>query len=223
MKNYMHILTNSKLFVDINESDISSVLNCISYKISKFSNKQTIFCEGQTINTIGLVLSGSVLITQTDFWGNQSIISRFLPGELFGEGFAFGDNPPLSVNVISADDSEIMFFDCNKITTVCQFACGFHNTLIKNLLAIIAKNNVTLAVKLQCLSQRSTRGKLLSYLSNESKKQGHLSFSVPYNRQQLADYLSVDRSAMSNELSKMCAEGILEYHKNLFKLNAITD
>ena len=111
-----------------------------------------------------------------------------------------------------------MFMDVSRVLTVCGSACAFHARLMRNLLAVLAEKNLQFSEKLTYMTQRSTRQKLLSYLSAESLRRGAREFEIPFNRQQLADYLSVDRSALSGELSKLRGEGLLDYRKNKFTL-----
>ena len=217
MEKYLKFLAKTQLFSNIKETEIKVALNCISYKVEKYSNNQSIFNEGDIISKIGMVISGSLQIIQDDFFGNRSIIMQVSPGNLFGEVFAFSENSPLNVSVIAAEESEIIYFDFKKMITVCQSACGFYNRLIRNLLNIVAQKNIFITRKLQYLSKRTIRDKVITYLSDEYKKQGKQAFTIPFNRQQLADYLLVDRSTLSNELSKMFKEGILDYHKNNFR------
>jgi CRP-like cAMP-binding protein len=223
MEKYLEFLKKTQLFNNIDETEITSVLKCITYKIIEYTGKQTIYNEGDTVDKIGMVVSGSIHIIQDDFWGNRSIITQITPGKLFGEVFAFSKNRSLTVSVITAEPSEIMFFDFKKIITVCHSACDFHNRLIRNLLDIVAEKNIFITRKLQYLSKRSIREKLLAYLSDECRKQEKQEFTIPFNRQQLADYLIVDRSALSNELSKMFKEGIIDYHRNVFRLKKSFD
>ncbi len=218
MEKFLEFAKQSELFKNISEEEIKSILNCISYKIKKFADEQSIFNEGECIFDIGLVIDGCVLVVQEDFWGNRSIVSHISKGQIFGEAFAFSLNKPLSVRVVAEKASEIVFFDFKKIATVCSCACECHNKLIKNLLHMVAEKNFSITKKLQHVSKKTIRDKLLSYLSDASREYGKQSFSIPFNRQQLADYLFVDRSALSNELSKMRTEGIIDFHKNTFKL-----
>ena len=127
-------------------------------------------------------------------------------------------NEEIINNAVAVRQSEVLFLDINRIITMCPSGCQFHGRLIRNLLSVIATKNKILTQKLEHMSQRSTREKLLSYLSEQAQRVGKESFDIPFNRQQLADFLSVDRSAMSNELSKMRKEGLLEFDRNHFVL-----
>ncbi len=165
-----------------------------------------------------MVISGRVHILKEDFWGNRNIITEALPGDVFAEGYACTQGAELGISAVAAEDSRIIFMEVRRVIITCPSACAFHVRLIRNLLSVLARKNLLMDEKLTHLTQRTTREKLLSYLSSESKRQGSASFEIPYNRQQLADYLSVDRSAMSSELCRMRDEGILTFEKNRFRL-----
>lgn len=218
MKNYLDILHTSPLFAGINETDLSSLLSCLSARKKAYAKDVYILSADNTIKDVGIVLSGSVNIIKEDFWGNRAILAKMHLGEMFGEAFAFANLQKLPVSVVSSEKSEILFIDFKKITTTCSSACLFHSQLIQNILKIIAHKNIMLTQKLEHIVKRTTREKLLSYLSEQAIKQGTNSFTIPFNRQELADYLSVDRSAMSNELCKLRDEGIIEFSKNHFQL-----
>jgi CRP-like cAMP-binding protein len=140
------------------------------------------------------------------------------PGEMFGEAYVSPESGVLINDVVAEAESEVLFFDVKRILTVCPSACRFHATVIQNLFYAISEKNRKLVQKIGHMSKRTTRAKLLSYLSEEAKKQNSTNIMIPFNRQQLADFLSVDRSAMSNELCKMRDEGLLVFEKNEFTL-----
>ena len=166
-----------------------------------------------------LLAEGRLHIQKEDYWGNRSILNEIRPGEMFGEAYIAPDSGSLLNDVVAAEDSVVLMFDTEKVFSVCPSACPFHTRLVKNLFYAVSEKNRSLVSKLGHMSQRSTREKLLSYLSDEAKRQNSSSFTIPFNRQQLADFLSVDRSAMSNELGKMRDEGILGFHKSEFTLH----
>lgn len=215
---YLPLIKTTPLFAGINSAEIAAVLKCIRYGIRTYASGQTVFFEGDTPGTVAMVLKGVVHVAKDDFWGNRSIHAAVTPGQLFAEAFALAGNRPLTVNVVAAEDSEILMMDFSKTITVCHNSCAFHNRLIKNLLEIVSAKNIALTRKIQYLSERTTREKLLSYLSDEAKRQGKKEFSIPFDRQELADFLSSDRSALSFELSKMKRDKLLDYHKNVFVL-----
>jgi CRP-like cAMP-binding protein len=173
---------------------------------------------GETIAHFGLVLSGSLHTVYEDYWGRQSILEKIVPGGLFGAAFVFSGSGQLPISVQAAEDSEILWIPGKKLAAACASACVFHIRIIENMLAMLAKNNVALVNKLNHFSRRNTRDKLLSYLSAQAFSAGSATFTIPFNRQELAGYLFVERSAMSAELSRMQKDGLLEYHKNTFTL-----
>ena len=218
MINYLNILKKCPLFFGILENEIEPILVCLSAKTKIYQKDQFVFRSGDHISSVGIVLSGSVHIIKEDFWGNRSILSEAVVGQLFGETYACVQTQPLIVSVIAAEDTEIMFLDAHSMMTSCSSACEFHLRLIRNLIGVLAEKNLMLTQKMEHLTKRTTREKLLSYLSAESQKNSSGVFEIPFNRQQLADFLSVDRSAMSSELSKLRSEGILAFYKNTFEL-----
>ncbi|MGN0181081.1 MAG: Crp/Fnr family transcriptional regulator [Candidatus Ornithomonoglobus sp.] len=218
MKKYFQILKRSKLFAGINENEIETILDCLSAKTQSYVRGEYIFCAGEYISAVALLLEGCVYIQREDYWGNLSILNKLSEGEVFGEAYAVPGSSAALNNVIAAENSTVLFLDFSRILTVCSSACRFHSALIQNLFSLLAEKNRMLARKLGHMSQRTTREKLLSYLSEQSAKEGSTSFCIPFNRQQLADFLAVDRSAMSNELCKMRDEGLLSFNRNHFVL-----
>lgn len=218
MIKYLPLLKKSKLFYGIKEKEIESMLQCLSARKCSFQKGEIVFQRGEQISNVALLLEGCIHIRKEDYWGNLSILNEISEGEVFGEVYACLENTKMLHNAAAVKNSEILFLDIKRILKTCSSACAFHGRLIQNLLAVMASKNKTLAQKLEYMSQRTTREKLLSYLSEQSLKAGNASFDIPFNRQQLADFLSVDRSAMSNELCKMRDEGILEFDRNHFVL-----
>lgn len=218
MKKYLEILKTVSLFENINESEIESLMTCLAAEISEFEKKQIVFLEGDPVEKVGIILSGQVQIIKEDFFGNRNIVAVFNEGKLFAETFACSDIRRMPVSVMSVTDSVIMFIDYRKLITTCSHTCSFHSRLIMNMMRIIANKNLLLNQKIEICSKRSTREKLLAYLSAEAKKAKSDSFTIPLNRQELADYLSVDRSAMSVELSKLQDENLIKYDKNKFTM-----
>lgn len=219
MKNYYPILKKNMLFEGIDEMDIGSLLKCLSASTKKFSKGDIIYMDGETILHVGIILSGRLQIVKEDYFGNRTIMSDLGVGEIFGEVFACSKIDKIPVTVISAMDSEILFINYRQILAVCPSSCEFHLKLISNMLDILALKNLMLNHKIDCLSKRTTRERILTYLSFQSRKAESSSFKIPFNRQELADYLCVDRSAMSSELGKMRDEGIIEFNKNKFTLH----
>ncbi|HPT77688.1 MAG TPA: Crp/Fnr family transcriptional regulator [Candidatus Atribacteria bacterium] len=212
-----HIL-RSPLFAGISEAEAKALIHCLSAQIQCFEKNEFVFRAGDKVRSIGLILSGSVHIVKEDFWGNRTIIAKFEAGGIFGEAFSYARIETLPLSVIAAEQSEIMFLDYKRIISPCEKICPFHNRLVENMLAILAKKNLMLTQKIDHITRKTTREKLLSFLSEYAIRAGSNSFTIPFNRQELADYLSVDRSAMSRELSLMRDEGIIRFDRNHFEL-----
>ena len=216
--NYISIIKNSQLFSGIESNDIQSLIGCLTAKEKKFDKNEVIFHQGEAIDYMGLVLSGCVHIVKEDFWGNRTILSDITPSQMFGESFACANKQDLTVSAIAVEATTVLFLDIKRILTTCSSTCLFHARLIRNLISVLAEKNLMLTGKIEHITKRSTQEKLLSYLSAESIKAGSAMFEIPFNRQQLAEYLAVDRSAMSIELSRLQKKGFLTYHKNIFHL-----
>ncbi len=214
---YINNLKRSKIFQNITENDIKKLLPCLKASVKKFKKNQIIFHQGDFIEKVGIILYGELKIEKIDFWGNSSILKILTNYEMFGEIYAF-EKQPLEVSIISNTDSEILFINFNKIITPCEIACTFHTQLIINLLKIFANKTSAMNKKIEILSKRSIEDKLLTYLKSISLKTKNNEFSIPYNRQELANFLGVNRSALSKELIRLEKDGIIKYHKNIFKL-----
>lgn len=212
-------LSKSILFSGTTPEDIKNMLTCLGAEERHFKKDAIIYNLGDTVKTMGLVLSGSVNIEYDDIWGNRSILNHIAKGEIFAEAYACIPNEPLMINVSSAEDSSILFLNTERLLSVCPNACPFHNKIIKNLLAVTSQKNLRLSQRILHTSPKSIRGRLIAYLTYQATLNGSYKFTIPFNRQQLADYLNVDRSALSNELSKMQKDGLLTVKKNLFQLN----
>ena len=215
---YMDTLCRSELFAGVEAAGLGEMLGCLGPRVAEYEKGEVILASGARTADFAVVLSGTVLIVQDDFWGNRNILSALEPGELFAESFAARSDAPLTVSAIAGAPTAVMFLGLRRVLATCPTACPHHRQIIENLLAALAVKNQRLNEKLTHISQRGTRQKLLSYLSAEAQKKGTPIFEIPFNRQQLADYLSVDRSALSAELSKLKSEGLLDYHRSTFKI-----
>ena len=218
MKKYIPVLKRTKLFLGVGEDEIASLLSCLGARKKEYRKGEYILREGEHISDIFILVEGKIHIQKDDYWGNRSILSVISLGEMFGEGYAAPESGALLNDVVAVEDSSVIFFDVKRILTTCSSACRFHNMIVQNMFFAISDKNRRLVQKLGHMSGRTTRAKLISYLSEEAKRQGSSAFSVPFNRQQLADYLCVDRSAMSNELCKMRDEGMIKFEKSRFEL-----
>ena len=218
MEQYLFVLRNSPFFQGMTDQEILSVLHCVNGMTIQKEKDEYILRVGDSTEAMGLVLSGSVLSIQEDLWGHRNIVDRVGVGEYFAEPFAATPGAVLNVSVVAAENSEILLLNMNRLMQTCATACTHHNKLIRNLVSVMARKVLNLNSKITHMGKRSTRDKILSYLSAESMKQGKLAFDIPYDRQQLADYLCVERAAMSAELSKLRKEGYLKTNRNHFEL-----
>lgn len=212
------VIEKSRLFAGIREKDLISLLPCLSAQKKSYRKDDTVLRIGSRTTQVGLLLSGRAHIERYDYWGSRSIVAAILPGDLFGESYAASPDTPLGVNVRADEDCTVLFLNLGKILPMCSSACPFHAQLIENLVSLLASRNLRLSEKLTYITQHTLRDKLLTYLSAESRRQNTAYFDIPFNRQQLADYLNADRSALSGELSKLRKEGILDFQKNHFRL-----
>ncbi len=218
MKKYFDVLKKCKLFDNIQKDDLIKMLGCLGAYVEFFDKKYTIISEGNPAKYIGVVLSGSVQMVRYDYFGNRSIVGVAKPGQTFAEAFACAGVESIPVTIIANDPSEVMLIDCNHILHTCNNNCGFHQRLIFNLMRELATKNVMFHQKIEITSKRSTRDKLMTYLAIQAKSKDSSSFEIPFNRQELADYLEVERSGLSAEISKLKNEGIIESRKNHFEL-----
>lgn len=218
MNEYIDILKNTKMFFGVKSEEIPLMLNCFNAKICNYQKGEYVLCQGRNVEKISILLEGKLHIQNDDYWGNRSILKSISPGELFGESYVSPESEPLVNDVVAVECSTVIFFDAEKVTSGCESACRFHATVLQNLIYEVSEKNRRLVQKIGHMSKRSTREKLISYLSGEAKRNNSSVFEIPFNRQQLADYLSVDRSAMSNELCKMRNEGMICFNKNRFEL-----
>ena len=211
----LSVLLRNPLFSNIKESEIQDVLNFLNASEHKYSKGETVFHSGTVINQIGIVLEGRIQIENTDFWGNKTILDSLGEGKVFAETYAL-TKVPLMVDVSATQDTKILFLQTDNITAGKDESSQI---ITKNILAISMKKNLHLSQRIFHTSSKTIRGRLLSYLSSQVPRvTPNAEFDIPYDRQQLADYLEVDRSALSAELSKMKADGLIDYWKNHFKL-----
>lgn len=218
-KETLLFLQNTALFQGVSLDDLNNMLGCLQTQVFTYQKGEAVFHQGDDLSQIALVLDGKLHIQTDDYWGNHTIISDLATGDLFGEAYIAPTSGPMQADVVAVTDSTVALFTARKMLTVCSNACPFHALVVQNLFYVLAEKNRVLMQKLGHLSKRTTRAKLNSYLSAESQRAGSASFTIPFNRQQLADFLSVDRSAMSSELSKMREEGLLDFDRNRFTLH----
>jgi len=218
MKKYLKILKKCELFCDIEEADLLRMLVCLGARVEFFDKKYTVMAEGSAARYIGIVLSGAANIVQNDYYGNRSILGSISEGEIFSAAFACAGVESMPVSVVASEPCEVMLIDCAHIMHTCNNNCGFHQKLIYNLMKDMAQNVIAFHERIGITSKRTTRERLMTYLAVCAKKAGADSFDIPFDRQELADYLEVDRSGLSAEISKLRTEGILESSKRHFRL-----
>ena len=218
MKDFLSVIRSSSLFSGISEDELPAVLSCLNMRKESFSKDCFLLRVGDTADSIGFVLSGNVLIIQEDIWGNRNILSKAGPGQSFAAAYACAPGSVLNVSVVAETPVTAMFLNVNRILNVCSSTCVHHSRIIRNLLGELAEKNLHFSEKLSHMGQRTTRAKLMSYLSAEAQRLGKYEFDISFSRQQLADYLAVERSGLSLELGKMKRDGLLNFHKNHFVL-----
>lgn len=218
MEKFIPILNNTGLFSGVNAEETAKMMGCLQARVRKFKRGEYVLRRGEKPGAVCVLASGELHIQHDDYWGNRSITGRVGVGEVFGEAYATASEETAMSDIVAVRDSEVIFFDVMRMLTVCASACKFHTEVVKNLFFSVSEKNRGLEKKIDHLSRRTTREKLISYLSSEAKRNRSSRFEIPYNRQELADYLSVDRSAMSAELSKMRDEGLIAFERNRFEL-----
>ena len=209
---------NSPLFDGIALEDRKGMLGCIGYHISAYRKGEIIAFEAENIKYVGILLSGTVDMIKEDVWGSKTVLLRMHKDDLFGETFACGADNLSVVTFAVSEDARILFMPFDRVMHSCTMACVFHNRLIENMVRIIAAKNRDLMRKVEVVSKRTIREKLLAYLSIQAQTKGTCSFEIPFGRTELAEYLCVDRSALTRELVKMQDEGLITYEKNSFQL-----
>ncbi len=208
----------TSLFEGISAEDRRAVLGCVGYRVKTFPKGSFVALEDEKINQIGIILSGTVDMVKEDLWGNRTMLLRMKENEVFGETFACGVDRSSSVTFVASQAAEILFMPFHRIMRSCTMSCEFHHRLSGNMVGIMANKNRELMRKVEVVTKRTTREKLLAYLSIQGQLQGSSTFEIPLSRVELAEYLCVDRSAMTRELMKMQQDGLVEYEKNRFTL-----
>jgi CRP-like cAMP-binding protein len=214
----MVLLKKAALFQGVAEEDIGLLLKCLGVSFRSYAKGETVYHAGDDVREIGLVVRGRVHVIGSDAWGNNNLLAELADGEMFAEAFVCGGVRPLPVSVVAVADAEVMFFDFQRVVATCPSACVFHTLVIRNMIAVFARKNIAFAGKMEHLTKRTTKAKLLSYLSEQARLCGSDRFEIPFDRQGLADYLSVDRSALSAVMSELKAGGAIDYRKNRFEL-----
>jgi len=216
-KDIYETVTNNMLWDGIEYGEFEKIFGCIEAKTESYKKGDIILLSGDTVKSIGIILSGSVNVIKEDADGNITILTELTAPELFAEVFACAGIDHSPVTVQASEDSKVMFINFQKIIAACSHTCNFHTKLIENMLKLIAKKTLMLNQKIEILSKRTTREKLLAFFDMQrggtAKK-----FTIPYDREELAQYLCVERSAMSKELCKMRDDGLIKFKKNKFEI-----
>ncbi len=218
MQKYIDLISKVSLFSNIKFDDIPEALDLMGAKVTEFQKNEPIFREGEPVKVAGIILKGSAELRKEDYHGNRSLLQTLYTGQMFGEALCCTEAETLPVGIYAAENTIILFFDCKGIMGDRLVNSTYHSTILKNLLHIIAQKNLILRAKINLLSKRTTREKIMAYLLSESKKAGKNEFDIPLDRQRLADYLGVERSAMSAEISKLRRDGIITANKNHFSI-----
>lgn len=218
MEKYLSVFRTSPFFAAMTDEEIIAILGCLKAGVLTYKRGDYILRAGTSTPWMGMVLDGTALIVEEDVWGHRHLIDKLESGHYFGEVFAATPGSVLTVSVVAESDCSILSMDISRMLLTCPTTCSHHAQLIRNFVSVLAQKSLRQHDKASHLSKRTTREKLLSYLSAEAERQGSLHFTLPYNRTQLADYLCVDRAAMSTTLSSLQREGLLRYDKNNFTL-----
>lgn len=208
----------SPLFAGIDAMDMEGMLGCIGYHVRDYQKGEIIAFEEENINHVGVVMEGAVDMLKEDVWGNRTMLVRSYPQDIFGETFACGEDSLSVVTFAAAENCRVLFLSFCRVMHTCTHACQFHQTLIENMVRLIARKNRELMRKVEVVSKKTLREKILAYLSIQSQAQGSRRFEVPLGRVEWAEYLCADRSALTRELAKMKDEGLIDYQRNSFEI-----
>ena len=215
------LISHTALFQGCSPAETEKLLHGLKIFTKKYIKGAPVYLAGTPVTDVGIVLYGTVQIENNDLWGNKNIISLAHTGEVFAEAYACVPGEPMMVDVIAIEEAEILFLNVPELFRLAATGKGEYSHLIHNMTVISARKNLLLSRRILHTSSKKIRDRLLSYLSYQAGLQKSRYIDIPLNRQQLADYLSLDRSALSKELGKMKKEGLLDYHKNSFVLKDI--
>lgn len=218
LKKYHKTLLSTTLFHGIDENDLEGMLACLNVMVRHYRKNDIILMAGSKATSVGVMVEGTAQITREDAEGNRAILSELVKGDIFAEAYAAAARDDIPITVIATSDCSIVWVPFSKVVVQCSFSCQFHQQLIQNMMKIIAEKSIAMNEKMRILSCKTTKEKLLTYLHDYSEKMGKTKFKIPFSRNELADFLSVDRSAMSRELGKLRDEGYLNFNRNEFEL-----
>ncbi len=210
------LLQNTVLFSRIKEDDIETALKELNAAEKRYKKGSVILHAGRTTDRMGIVLFGSVTIESNDIWGNRTILSHVGKGQFFAETYALLTDEPMLVDATANEDCGILFLEINRLTNTAPGNDEWRVRILNNLLTISAHKNLALSGRSFHISPKSIRGRVMSYLNSVSLQKGSRTFDIPFDRQQLADYLNIERTALSKELGRMQKEGIISVRKSHF-------
>ena len=216
----IEVLQKIPLFRGMTENEISALLKSLDAKKQNYKKNDLILHAGSKPGVIGIVLSGSVTILSDDIWGNRTILSHVEKGGIFAEAYALLEDVPMLVDVMANEGCSILMLETKGILSSVVSQNSWDYKFLRNLLLISSKKNLNLSGRSFHTSPKTIRERVMSYLNTLSLQNDNTEFDIPFDRQQLADYLNLERSALSKELGKMQKEGIIETRKNHFKLLA---
>ena len=218
LEKYLKILKKCQLFEDVGDGELLRMLTCLGARVERFERKDTVFFEGDPAEKIGILISGELHLISIDYLGNRNILEVITPSDMFCEAFACARPTVMPISVVAEKSSEVMLIDAAHVMHTCEKVCLFHRKMIYNLVKDLAKKTVAYHKRVEVTSKRTTRAKLMAYLGLVAEQKGSRSFDIPFDRQELADYLEVDRSGLSAEISKLKKEGLIDCHKFSFTI-----
>ena len=211
-------LTLLPIFKGIREEYLPAMLTCLGSFQKKYQKDEVIFLESNEVRNVGIILSGTVHMVKDDSEGYQTLLVVMKENELFGESFSCGSHLDAQVSFLTAAPCEVLFLPFHKVIHSCKMSCTFHHRLIENMVQLIEDKNVQLMHKIEVISKKTLREKILAYLRQQAMEQSSKQFTIPLERLELAEYLCADRSAVTRELSYMQRDGLIIYDKNTFQL-----
>lgn len=218
MQKNTKILIRSPLFRGVAEADLLHLLECLGARERVYQKGDILLLAGAKATAIGILVDGEAQITREDADGNRAILSELVRGDLFAEAYVVAGHAEVPITVTATGACRVVFLPFEKMVTPCTYACSFHHVLIENLLRVIAEKNIAMNERMRLFSCKTTRQKILTYLHDYREMSGTARFSIPFSRNELADYLSVDRSALSRELGRLRDEGLLRFSRSEFEL-----
>lgn len=207
------------LFYNISLEEYKHLLSCLDARERHFTDEETI-CTYDTFHSIGILVKGNALVVRYEINGARTILERLEPQDIFGHLLsAYQKNPLSGISVVSDGPCDVLFINYDGISRPCAKACTYHHQLIQNMLTLISEKAVDLSERVEVLSQRTIREKLTCYFLQLAGRVKSETFNLPFTMVDLADYLSIDRSAMTRELKRMKDEGIIEVNRRQIRIN----